>query len=159
MIIGGGLHLAPGGAFPAAATGTPQMIYIFHRKADKGSRQQKVQDTLNLSMAMIFHASRYRKSGVTRRNLRSRELTFPHASRLSMTAPVPASRTSAVTSHKPKLPAQGLCSLRNGSADCDEFTRKCFIKPTSSTPDRTVPFSLIVAAHPPRQTIRSLHRP
>ena len=33
VIIGGGLHLNPGGAFLAAATGTPLMIYTFNRKS------------------------------------------------------------------------------------------------------------------------------
>jgi peptidoglycan/LPS O-acetylase OafA/YrhL len=31
VIIGGGLHLNPGGAFLAAVTGTPLVIYAFHR--------------------------------------------------------------------------------------------------------------------------------
>ena len=30
VIIGGGLHLTPGGAFLAAVTGTPLVIYAFH---------------------------------------------------------------------------------------------------------------------------------
>lgn len=42
MIIGGGLHLNPGGAFLAAATGTPLVIYVFHRKVDKAYRQEEV---------------------------------------------------------------------------------------------------------------------
>jgi Na+/glutamate symporter len=32
VIIGGGLHLAPVGAFLAALTGTPLAIYVFRRK-------------------------------------------------------------------------------------------------------------------------------
>jgi Flp pilus assembly protein TadB len=40
VIIGGGLHLNPGGAFLAAATGTPLVIYAFHRKANRASRQE-----------------------------------------------------------------------------------------------------------------------
>ena len=32
VIIGGGLHLNPGGAFLAAAAGTPVVIYAFHRR-------------------------------------------------------------------------------------------------------------------------------
>jgi hypothetical protein len=31
VVIGGGLHLNPGGAFIAAATGTPLLIYVFNR--------------------------------------------------------------------------------------------------------------------------------
>lgn len=30
IVIGGGLRLNPGGAFMAAATGTPLLIYVFH---------------------------------------------------------------------------------------------------------------------------------
>ena len=32
VVIGGGLHLNPGGAFLAAATGTPLIIHIFNRR-------------------------------------------------------------------------------------------------------------------------------
>jgi hypothetical protein len=32
VVIGGGLHLNPGGAFLAAATGTPLVIHFFHRQ-------------------------------------------------------------------------------------------------------------------------------
>lgn len=32
VVIGGGLHLNPGGACLAAATGTPLVIHIFNRK-------------------------------------------------------------------------------------------------------------------------------
>ena len=32
VTIGGGLHMNPGGAFLAAATGTPLVIYAFNRK-------------------------------------------------------------------------------------------------------------------------------
>ena len=42
VIIGSGLHLNPGGAFLAAAGGTPLVIYVFHRKVDKASRQEEV---------------------------------------------------------------------------------------------------------------------
>lgn len=31
VVIGGGLHLNPGGAFIAAATGTPLLIYVLNR--------------------------------------------------------------------------------------------------------------------------------
>ena len=37
VVIGGGLHLNPGGAFLAAATGTPLVIHVFNRRwAGKG---------------------------------------------------------------------------------------------------------------------------
>jgi O-antigen/teichoic acid export membrane protein len=32
VVIGSGLHLNPGGAFLAAATGTPLLIYFFNRR-------------------------------------------------------------------------------------------------------------------------------
>ena len=32
VVIGGGLHLNPGGAFLAAATGTPLVIHVFNRR-------------------------------------------------------------------------------------------------------------------------------
>ena len=42
IVLGGGLHMNPGGAFLAAATGTPLVIYVFHRKIDKAYRQEEV---------------------------------------------------------------------------------------------------------------------
>ena len=32
VILGGGLHLAPGGAFLAAVTGTPLLVYTFQSR-------------------------------------------------------------------------------------------------------------------------------
>lgn len=32
VVIGGGLHLSPGGAFLAAATGTPLVMHFFNRR-------------------------------------------------------------------------------------------------------------------------------
>jgi hypothetical protein len=32
VVLGGGLHLNPGGAFLAAATGTPLLIHVFNRR-------------------------------------------------------------------------------------------------------------------------------
>jgi hypothetical protein len=32
VVIGGGLHLKPGGAFLAAATGTPLVVHVFNRR-------------------------------------------------------------------------------------------------------------------------------
>ena len=40
VIIGGGLHLAPGGALLAAVTGTPLVIYVFRRRFDGDSRTE-----------------------------------------------------------------------------------------------------------------------
>ena len=36
VIIGGGLHLAPGGALLAAVTGTPLVTYAFHSRFGAG---------------------------------------------------------------------------------------------------------------------------
>jgi len=36
VVIGGGVHLNPGGAFIAAATGTPLLIYVFNRRLARG---------------------------------------------------------------------------------------------------------------------------
>jgi hypothetical protein len=36
VVIGSGLHLNPGGAFIAAATGTPLLIYVFNRRLARG---------------------------------------------------------------------------------------------------------------------------
>ena len=36
VVIGSGLHLNPGGAFIAAATGTPPLIYVFNRRLARG---------------------------------------------------------------------------------------------------------------------------
>jgi hypothetical protein len=42
VIIGGGLHLSPSGALLAATTGTPLVIYAFHRRTDGTSRRNEV---------------------------------------------------------------------------------------------------------------------
>jgi len=42
VIIGGSLHLSPSGAFLAATTGTPLVIYAFHRRTDGASRRNEV---------------------------------------------------------------------------------------------------------------------
>lgn len=40
VTIGGGLHLAPAGAFLAAVTGTPLMIHAFRRRFGRDSRAE-----------------------------------------------------------------------------------------------------------------------
>jgi hypothetical protein len=40
VIIGGGLHLNPSGAFLAAVTGTPLVIHAFRRRIDGDSRSE-----------------------------------------------------------------------------------------------------------------------
>jgi len=37
VVIGGGLHLSPGGSFLAAATGTPLLIHMLNRQRTEGS--------------------------------------------------------------------------------------------------------------------------
>jgi len=37
VVIGGGLHISSGGAFLAAATGTPLLIHVLHRLRTGGS--------------------------------------------------------------------------------------------------------------------------
>ena len=46
VTIGGGLHMTPGGAFLAAATGTPLMIYAFNRKSKGDCRPEHVPSRL-----------------------------------------------------------------------------------------------------------------
>ena len=46
VIIGGGLHLNPGGAFLAAVTGTPLMIYAFNRRSSGDCRPEHVPSRL-----------------------------------------------------------------------------------------------------------------
>lgn len=43
VIIGSGLHLNPSGAFLGAATGTPLLIYAFHRRFNGASRPDEAQ--------------------------------------------------------------------------------------------------------------------
>jgi hypothetical protein len=40
VVIGGGLHLSPGGAFLAAATGTPLLIHMLNGQRTEGSSEQ-----------------------------------------------------------------------------------------------------------------------
>jgi hypothetical protein len=40
VVIGGGLHLSPGGAFLAAATGTPLLIHMLNRHGPKAQASQ-----------------------------------------------------------------------------------------------------------------------
>ena len=46
IVIGGGLHMNPGGAFLAAATGTPLMIYAFNRRSNRDCRPEHVPSRL-----------------------------------------------------------------------------------------------------------------
>ena len=42
VVLGGGLHLNPGGALLAAGTGTPLVIYAFYRRFNGASRPESV---------------------------------------------------------------------------------------------------------------------
>ena len=42
VVVGGGLHMNPGGALLAAATGTPLMIYAFNRRSSGDRRPEHV---------------------------------------------------------------------------------------------------------------------
>ena len=42
VVVGGGLHMNPGGALLAAATGTPLMIYAFNRRSSGDCRPEHV---------------------------------------------------------------------------------------------------------------------
>jgi peptidoglycan/LPS O-acetylase OafA/YrhL len=42
VVVGGGLHMNPGGALLAAATGTPLMIYTFNRRSGGDCRPKHV---------------------------------------------------------------------------------------------------------------------
>ena len=46
VIIGGGLHMNPGDALLAAATGTPLMIYAFNRRFSGDCRPEHVPSQL-----------------------------------------------------------------------------------------------------------------
>jgi peptidoglycan/LPS O-acetylase OafA/YrhL len=46
VIIGGGLHMNPGGAFLAAATGAPLIIYAFNRRFRGDCRPEHVPSQL-----------------------------------------------------------------------------------------------------------------
>jgi hypothetical protein len=46
VVLGGGLHMNPGGAFLAAATGTPLVIYAFNRRSNGDCRSEHVSPQL-----------------------------------------------------------------------------------------------------------------
>ena len=47
VVIGGGFHLNPGGAFAAALSGTPLVIYAFNRWSSAEFRQEHVRPISN----------------------------------------------------------------------------------------------------------------
>jgi hypothetical protein len=53
VMIGGGLHLNPGGALLGAATGTPLVIYAFHRRFNGASRPEIQADSASNEVAYV----------------------------------------------------------------------------------------------------------
>ena len=53
VIIGGGLHLNPGGAFLAAVTGTPLVIYAFRRGFNGASEPEVRADSTSNEVAYV----------------------------------------------------------------------------------------------------------
>ena len=54
VVLGGGLHLNPGGALLAAATGTPLVVYAFHRRFHRASPPEEVRaDSTNNEVAYV----------------------------------------------------------------------------------------------------------
>jgi hypothetical protein len=53
VIMGGGLHLNPSGAFLAAVTGTPLVIYAFHRRFSGASRPEVRDDSSSNEIAYV----------------------------------------------------------------------------------------------------------
>lgn len=47
VVIGGGLHLNPGGALAAALSGTPLVIYAFNRWSSAEFRQEHARSSSN----------------------------------------------------------------------------------------------------------------
>ena len=41
VVIGNGLHLNPAGAFLAAATGTPLLLYLFNQRSGEGIAEER----------------------------------------------------------------------------------------------------------------------
>jgi ABC-type arginine/histidine transport system permease subunit len=41
VVIGNGLHLNPAGAFLAAATGTPLLVYLFNQRLGEGVAEER----------------------------------------------------------------------------------------------------------------------
>jgi len=61
VVLGGGLHLNPGGALLAAATGTPLVIYAFHRGLKRASGPEVRADSTRNEVAYV--SSKTDKSG------------------------------------------------------------------------------------------------
>ena len=45
VIIGGGLHLAPGGAFLAPLSGTPLVVFAFNRQSSAGVEAEHIRQS------------------------------------------------------------------------------------------------------------------
>jgi hypothetical protein len=58
VVIGGGLHLNPGGALIAAATGTPLLVYAFNRRSASGFVEPDMRASREADGAMCRDAKR-----------------------------------------------------------------------------------------------------
>jgi hypothetical protein len=56
VVIGGGLHLNPGGALIAAATGTPLLVHAFNRRSTNGLVEPDTRDSREADGAMCRDA-------------------------------------------------------------------------------------------------------
>ncbi len=56
VVIAGGLHLNPGGALIAAATGTPLLVYAFNRRSASGVVEPDMRASRDVDGAMCRDA-------------------------------------------------------------------------------------------------------
>ena len=63
VVIGGGLHLNPGGALIAAATGTPLLVYAFNRRSANGLVEPDMRASREADGAMCRDAKRDTNEG------------------------------------------------------------------------------------------------
>jgi peptidoglycan/LPS O-acetylase OafA/YrhL len=56
VVIGGGLHLNPGGALIAAATGTPLLVHAFNRRSASGFVEPDMRASSEADGAMCRNA-------------------------------------------------------------------------------------------------------
>ena len=83
VIIGGGLHLNPGGAFLAAATGTPLVICVFNRRFNEAPRAEEGQaESLSNEVAYVSRKTESKVHAKSLKNItRPVSLSFTFAGR------------------------------------------------------------------------------
>ena len=57
VILGGGLHLSPGGAFLAALSGTPLLVHVFNRCCERRGAQPDMAAGIGVRPRMLRAAS------------------------------------------------------------------------------------------------------